>query len=165
MTPQESQDLIDYMYWARDRMLDAVDTISTEQFTRSMGNSFGSIRDTLVHMMWAEMIWLSRWLGETTSPKVSPEKYPDLTSVRVRWRQLELKLRAYFESVDAAKLSAPIGYKGLNGLPYETPLCQMLHHVANHSSYHRGQVTTMLRQLGAAAPKATDLIFFYRERG
>jgi uncharacterized damage-inducible protein DinB len=40
----------------------------------------------------------------------------------------------------------------------------MLQHVVNHGSYHRGQVTTLLRQLGAPAPKSVDLIAFYRER-
>ena len=57
-----------------------------------------------------------------------------------------------------------IDYKSTAGVAGASVLWQMLQHVVNHSTYHRGQVTTMLRQLGAAPPKAMDLIAFYRER-
>ena len=164
MNIQDAQTLIDFNYWARDRMLDAVNAVTTEQFTRSLGNSFGSIRDTLVHTMWAEMIWFSRWRGETTPPTFAPEAHPDAAAVRKAWSDHEVSLRDFFKTVDEQRLNAKIAYKNLNGLPYETPLWQMLQHVVNHGTYHRGQVTTMLRQLGAAPPKATDLIFYFREK-
>ena len=55
-------------------------------------------------------------------------------------------------------------YRTFNGEEMESAFSQMLQHVVNHATYHRGQVTTMLRQLGAPAPKSQDLIRFYRER-
>ena len=62
--------LVDYHYWARDRLLQAVDALTPEQFTRDMGNSFRSIRDTLVHLYFAEWVWHMRWHG--TSPVGPP---------------------------------------------------------------------------------------------
>jgi len=163
MTLEESRTLVEYSRWARNRILDAVATIPGEQFTRSLGNSFGSIRDTIVHMLWAEMIWLSRWRGEATAAKSSAESFPDVASIRKAWGEHDAGLDEYLKGVDEKRLQASISYKGLNGMPYETPLWQMLQHVVNHGTYHRGQVTTMLRQLGAAPPKGTDLILYYRE--
>ena len=55
-------------------------------------------------------------------------------------------------------------YRAFDGQETESVFCHMLQHVVNHATYHRGQVTTMLRQLGAPAPKPQDLIRFYRER-
>jgi len=68
-------------------------------------------------------------------------------------------------SRDEAGLSAVIEYRLLNGTPGATPFWQMLQHVVNHGSYHRGQVTTLLRQLGAPPPESLDLFTFYRQRG
>ena len=70
MNPQDVQTLLDYHYWARDRMLDAVEQLTGDQFTRDLGSSFPSIRDTVVHMFGAERNWYLRWRGE--SPAALP---------------------------------------------------------------------------------------------
>lgn len=75
----------------------------------------------------------------------------------------EKKLRAFFETMDEQGIQKVLPYKTLDGQDASSPLWQMLQHVVNHGSYHRGQVTTLLRQLDAAPPKAMDLIRFYRE--
>jgi uncharacterized damage-inducible protein DinB len=74
-------------------------------------------------------------------------------------------MRAYIEGLDDHDLDHAISYKLLSGQPGAAVLWHMIQHVVNHASYHRGQVTTMLRQLGAAPPKSTDLIIYYREIG
>jgi uncharacterized damage-inducible protein DinB len=94
---------------------------------------------------------------------LAPDGYPDLASVRRAWTNNEAKLRQHFEPLEEAGLQRVIAYKTLAGLESASPLWQMLQHVVNHASYHRGQVTTLLRQLGVAPPKGTDLITFYRE--
>ena len=66
MTADDLRLLLDYHYWARDRLLDATDALTQEQLTRDLGNSFRSVRDTLAHLHGSEWIWLSRWQG--TSP-------------------------------------------------------------------------------------------------
>jgi len=163
MNIQEARGLIHYNYWARDRVLNAVDALSEEQFTSNVTSSFGSVRDTLVHVLSAECIWLSRWKGESPSGMLAAAEFQTLNSVRKAWHEAEAKMRAFFETVDDGRLARVIEYKALNGQLFATPLFQMLQHVVNHGSYHRGQVTTLLRQLGVAPPKALDLIAFYRE--
>jgi uncharacterized damage-inducible protein DinB len=157
--------LLDYHYWARDRLLDAVEPLTPDQFTRDMGNSFRSIRDTVAHVYAAEWAWHSRWLGNSPTALLSPDLFPDVTAVRQAWMALEAKVRALLDSLDEDGIQRVIEYKLINGQPGASVLWQMLQHVVNHASYHRGQVTTLLRQLGANLPKSTDLIAFYRERG
>jgi uncharacterized damage-inducible protein DinB len=163
MNLQDTRNLISFHYWARNRMLDAVELIPVEQFTKEAGGSFGSVRNTMVHTLSAERIWLSRWKAETPPGPLSPEDFPNTGSLRSAWSDQEAKLRAYFEGLDEAQIQRVIPYKTLAGQDSSAVLWQMLQHVVNHASYHRGQVTTMLRQFGAAPPKATDMIVFYRE--
>jgi uncharacterized damage-inducible protein DinB len=165
VTIEDLHTLVDFHYWARDRMLDALEPLTQEQFTRDMGNSFRSIRDTTAHMYSAEWAWHSRWLGVSPAGPLSFDMFPDLATLRGTWSELEAKVRAYVGGLDDAGANRVIEYKLFSGAAGATPFWQMLQHLVNHGSYHRGQVTTMLRQLGAAPAKSVDLITFYRERG
>jgi uncharacterized damage-inducible protein DinB len=163
MNPDDLRRLLDYHYWARDRMLEAVDRLSPDQFTRSMGNSFGSVRDTIAHIYSAEWVWYSRWRGKSPTSMLAPELLPDPGSVRTAWLEHEQKVRAFFEPLDGAGIARVIEYTSLAGQPAASVLWHMLQHVVNHATYHRGQVTTLLRQLEAPPPRSMDLIAFYRE--
>ena len=165
MNVRDIHTLVDFHYWARDRMLEAVDRLTPEQFTRAMGNSFPSVRDTVVHIYGAEWIWHLRWRGETPKAMPVPDAFPDVAAVRRAWDEHEQKMRAFVQDLDDPRLERVIEYKTMAGQQGASPLWQMLQHVVNHASYHRGQVTTLLRQLGAAPPKSTDMITFYRESG
>ena len=156
--------LLDYHYWARDRLLDAVEALSPEQFTRVIASSFPSVRDTLVHMYSADWIWYRRWQGDSPGGLLSPGDFHDLASVRTAWAELEAGVRRHVDSLDQAGIDRATDYRLITGVHGSSLFWQMLQHVVNHSSYHRGQVVTMLRQIGAAAPKPLDLIAFYRER-
>jgi uncharacterized damage-inducible protein DinB len=157
--------LLDYHYWARDRLLDAVEPLSPDQFTRDMGNSFRSIRDTVAHIYAAEWVWHSRWLGHSPTALLPSDLFPDVAAVRQAWTDLEAKVRALLDGLEEDGIRRVIEYKFINGQPGASVFWQMLQHVVNHASYHRGQVTTMLRQLGVTPPKSMDLIAFYREMG
>jgi uncharacterized damage-inducible protein DinB len=163
MTFEDLQTLVDYHYWARDRMLVVVETVPPEQLTKNLRNSFGSIFDTVVHLYGADWIWRTRWDGESPTALPPPSSFPDLAAVRAAWDDEEQRIRAVLTRL-AADVSQPLQYRGWDGRTYTQPFWQMLQHLVNHGSYHRGQVTTMLRQVGAAPPKAMDLIAFYRER-
>ncbi|HEY1307420.1 MAG TPA: DinB family protein [Vicinamibacterales bacterium] len=164
MTLQEIQALLDYHYWARDRLLTAIEPLTHEQLTADRGNSFPSIFDTLVHLYGAEWVWCSRWEG--TSPPALPATatYPDLASLLVAWRETEQRLRALVHRLGEEGIQRPIQYRGWDGRPQAQIFWQMFQHLVNHGSYHRGQITTMLRQIKAPPPKSMDLIAFYRER-
>jgi uncharacterized damage-inducible protein DinB len=155
--------LLEFNYWARDRMFQAVGQLTPEQYTRDLGNSFKSVRDTLVHVYSAEWVWYTRWNGESPTTPVPADRYPDLASLHSAWIELEGQIRSFVDRQSESDAARVFEYRLMNGQPGRSPFWQMLQHVVNHGSYHRGQVTTMLRQLGAAPAKSTDLITFYRE--
>lgn len=163
MTLDEALTLLDYHYWARDRILAAVEGLTPEQYTRDLGNSFPSVHATLVHTCGAEWLWYHRWSGNSPAALPDPAAYPDLQSVREVWASLETKVRGLVVALSDADLGKVLGYRLLNGTEASSAFSHMLQHMVNHASYHRGQITTMLRQLGAPAPKSQDLITFYRE--
>jgi uncharacterized damage-inducible protein DinB len=144
-------------------MLDSCSSLSTEQFTRDLHSSFLSVRDTAAHIYGAEWLWLERWHGRIPSRLPAAADFPDLAALRARWAEHERNLNEYIRSLTSSELERVVQYKNTKGVPFKGPVWPMLQHVVNHSTYHRGQVTTLLRQLGAT-PVSTDLIAFYRER-
>ena len=163
MTLQDLKTLLDFHYWARDRMLDAADKLTSEQFTRDMGSSFKSIRDTLAHLYSAEWAWYQRWQGTSPAAALPFEQFPDVATIRQEWSTLESRVRGFLDARTDSDITRVIEYRMLNGTPGSSPLWQMVQHIVNHGSYHRGQLTTMYRQLGAEPAKSVDLIRYYRE--
>ena len=89
--------------------------------------------------------------------------FHDVAGLREAWSELETRLLRFAGSLTQDDLNRVLEYKTLKFGVYKNPLWQSMQHVVNHGSYHRGQITTLLRQLGAQ-PILTDLMHFYRER-
>ena len=162
MTIEEIRLLYDYNAWANRRSLDACAPLAAEQFSKQIASSFPSVRETLLHIMHAEWLWLERWLGRSPSGP-PPGEIADLAAVRLRWNTVESDLLRYVRGLTAADLDRVVHYRNTKGHAFSNPMWQMLQHLINHGTYHRGQIVTLLRQLGAA-PLSTDLIAFYREQ-
>jgi len=153
--------LLDYHYWAQERVFAAVEPLAPEQFTRDLGNSFPSVRDTLVHIHFAECAWHARWKGEPLPAPFSPAAFPDLETVRQSSKTHEATMRELLEQLGQDGVNEPMEYTSrMDGKHHRSLFWQMFQHVINHGTYHRGQVAMMLRQLGAT-PVGTDLIQFY----
>jgi uncharacterized damage-inducible protein DinB len=163
MTLTDLEILVDFHYWATRHVLAATETLSPEQFTRNLGNSFPSVRDTLAHLYGADWIWCSRWNGESPSGLPDPQMFPDAASLRTAWDAHEPQVRAALKRFGERGVDTPLEYVR-NGVRQAQPFAYTLQHVVNHGTYHRGQVVTMLRQLGVTQVPTTDLIAFYRER-
>ena len=163
MTPAEMQQLFDYNTWANHRSLQAASALSPEQFTKPLASSFSSVRDTLVHICGAEWVWHERFEGRSPSAIPDFSALQSVDALREHWTAQESKLLAFVRRVTQADLDAVMEYKTINFGVYKNPLWQSMQHLVNHGTYHRGQVTTMLRQLDAK-PILTDLMHFYRER-
>jgi uncharacterized damage-inducible protein DinB len=163
MNIEDFRVLYDFNAWANRRTLDASAALTPEQFTRDLGSSFRSVRDTLAHIFGAEWVWLERWHDRTPNGLPAAADFPDLETVRRRLTEMDRNLIDYVASLTPQDVQRVIQFKTLSGGPNSQPLGQCLQHLANHGTYHRGQVVTMLRQLGAK-PTGTDLIGFYRER-
>jgi uncharacterized damage-inducible protein DinB len=152
-------ELYRYNRWANARSLDAASKVSPADFTKEVGGSFASLRGTLAHVYGAEWIWLERWRG--TSPRKLPFAldFPDVETIRSRWQDVEREQKEFLDALDDARLTQVVSYVNLKGERFAYPLGRMLQHVVNHSTYHRGQIATLLRQLGAT-PLSTDLLLY-----
>ena len=154
--------LSDYTRWADAKMFDAVAKLSPEQFTKDLGSSLKSVRDTVVHLSSAQWIWLSRWTGTSPAAMWTAADYPTPASVREKNAALAEERAVFLSAQTEESLAKPCHYKNLKGEPYSYLLGQLMLHAVNHSTYHRGQVTTLIRQLGAQ-PVSTDLVVYYAE--
>ncbi len=163
MTPEQMRVLYDYNAWANRRHLEAAGKVTTEEFLRPMGSSFGSLRDTIAHIYGAESVWLERFQGQSPEGLPDVKQFHDVPSLKEKWAELETRLLAFVGGLKQQDLDRVIEYKTLKFGVYRNPLWQSMQHVVNHGTYHRGQITTLLRQLGAQ-PILTDLMHFYRER-
>jgi uncharacterized damage-inducible protein DinB len=161
MTADDLKTMVDYHYWALDRLLGAVAALTPEQYNRDLGSSFKSIRETLTHLYAAEWAWYSRWQGQSPTALLPGDRFPDLTALTAAWHENEKNVRAFLDEA-AGGVDRIIEYTLLSGQAGASPIWQMVQHVVNHASYHRGQVTTMLRQLGAEPAKSMDMIAYYR---
>ncbi|MFZ0961874.1 MAG: DinB family protein [Terriglobia bacterium] len=162
MIPLETlRELYEFNYWARDRQFQTCATFPSEQFLRPMGNSFSSVRDTLAHLLVVEWIWLERWEGRSPAREdtkaFAAEKFPTLESLQAAWGPVEKGVRDFLRACSEERLSQPLSYTNFQGEVWTYPLWRILYHVVNHQTYHRGQIATLLRQLGAT-PLQTDYL-------
>jgi uncharacterized damage-inducible protein DinB len=159
MNKQDVEYLYEYNRWANARLLTAASKLTPEQFSRDLQSSHRSVRDTLAHILAAEWIWLERWKGVSPNALLNPSDFPTVESLEKRWTVVEGDYTEFINGVTDGSLATVIAYTNTRGEEWAYPLVQMLQHVMNHSSYHRGQVTTMLRQLGAEVNPVDLLVF------
>ncbi len=168
---QEDVDLIyEYDRWANNRALQAASALNAEQFTRDLGGAFRSVRDTLVHIVGGEWIWLSYWNESSPSfafladlrtrrdALFNPQGFPDIGALQSKWTEVEKDQLEFVNRLTNESLQRLLPFRTI-----EVPLAHLMQHMANHSTYHRGQVALMMRQLGAE-PLATDFHVFLVER-
>lgn len=154
-----ARDLLLYMLWADREMLAAVREVRAEDLMRDAGVSFGSLFGTMSHMAGSQKIWLSRFLGKPLDYAPKPES-PDLLSWITFWEETAAGFNAFLAALTDEQLAAPLTWTSLKGDTATQPLWQLVAHVVNHASYHRGQVTSLLRQMGYPPP-STDLSRYF----
>lgn len=158
MNRSDIQVLYAYNRWANDRILEAAARVPPNLLMQDLQSSHSSVMGTLAHMFWSEWLWLGRW-QEAPPPGSSPLDCPGLPALRSRWHEIDEARRRFLEALTESDLDRPISYENPPGTPWTYSLVQMLQHIVNHSAYHRGQVSAMLRQLGAAAVPTDFLVF------
>jgi uncharacterized damage-inducible protein DinB len=169
MTKDDIQLLYEYDRWANNRVLQAASALSAEGFTRDLGGSFRSVRNTLLHIVGSEWSWLTYWKEPSPSSAFlenvwtrqgalfNPNAFPDLDAVRLKWAEIEREQVEFVNRVTNESLGRVLPVRAT-----QISLAHLMQHLANHSTYHRGQVTLMMRQL-AAEPLATDFAMFLLE--
>jgi uncharacterized damage-inducible protein DinB len=158
----ELQRLFDYNRWATRRLLDAAEALAPDELRRDLKSSFPSLIDTLTHMIGAEWVWLQRWKGTSPSAFADTSALDSVRAVRNRFDTLWREQQGFLDGLENGDETRDVAYKTFKGEPDKRPLGDLMRHVVNHATYHRGQVVTLLRQLGAVPP-ATDYIRWLRE--
>jgi uncharacterized damage-inducible protein DinB len=158
---KELSRLYHYDEWATNKLIDAAEKLDSAKLKKDLGASFGSLHGTLVHIYGAQFIWLARWKGSTPAGLPTVEQIPNVGELKDRWQKLRGEFREFLNSKTQEQLEQPFAYKDLKGNSWSEALYQQIQHVMFHSMYHRGQVVTLLRQLGEIPPQ-TDLIAYYR---
>ncbi len=152
-----------YHHWASDRVLESVAALSVDQLDEPWGGSFRSGRALLHHVVGAEFLWCERWNGR--SPKGFPE-FPATWSGRdylKEWKKIRAEQHEYMSGLSRDLLMGDLTYLNTKNEKWTYRLSEILIHVVNHGTYHRGQLTHLLRDMGLAAP-STDYILWMAEQ-
>jgi uncharacterized damage-inducible protein DinB len=164
MTKQYFIELADYNIWANAIVCGWLDEITDEQWNRHITSSFNSIRETLLHMAGAENVWEERMSGVPAPPWL-PDSFKGTKQEHIALLKMTSeKLKDFVVGFDESKLETKFYFKRLNGEENMMPYYQMLAHVFNHSTYHRGQLVTMLREAGFTNVSSTDLSAYYKHQ-
>ena len=153
---------VNYSHWASHKLLTYALTLPEEDVAKHIGNSHGSLLRTFQHTYYADRAWFHR-LNNTPRPGSDFEDAgagPSLAELDRDWWPLLTR----FEQI--ARNGDPLGvlrYKNLKGEPFERPIWQVILHIVNHGTYHRGQIASMMRQQGHQPP-STDLIYYYLQQ-
>ncbi len=162
MNVEDVARLYAYNQWANARFVAAAAALTEAQFTAQVTSSCPSVRDTLAHVVWVELAWLRRWRGESAGAPPAWLDSPTLPTLRGRLEEIESERARFLAQLSTDQLERTVHYRLLSGAARSSRLADLLVHVVNHSTYHRGQLTTILRQVGASPPKS-DFEFFAGE--
>ncbi len=155
----------DYSYWANRRYFTVAETLTDEQLHRMQGHSWGDVHAMLVHMMSSEWAWLQRWNGNTPKAHLNKDDFPALASVKERWDKVEAEMRSFIESQTEASLQSKITYSNFSGEMFSVPIYQMLMHVANHETHHRGELAAMFALMNVPHPEEEVIQYFLNVSG
>ncbi len=162
-TPEHFQLLARYNAWANGRLYDAVAALPAEGFSRNLGGFFGSLKGTLNHILVGDLIWFQRLSGQGAAPdKLDSLLFEDLGELRAAREAEDARILAYAGALTPEVLAGTLSYRNTQGEAFTQPLAQVLVHVFNHQTHHRGQAHQMLSQLGASPPPL-DLLYYLRE--
>jgi uncharacterized damage-inducible protein DinB len=152
---------LDYHAWASRRLLDTADKLTPAELSRDFKTSDKNVLETLAHIFGADRIWLARVKGESPTTLLAPEDR-HLGVLIEQWPAIQQRWKEWAAPLSDQNVQARIPYRDLKGNAWEQPLWQILLHVVNHGTHHRGQVSGFLRAMGHN-PQPLDLIAFYRE--
>jgi uncharacterized damage-inducible protein DinB len=162
MTLDDVRTLFAYDRWATAQLLDAARPLAPDLVSRPVGGSVGSLLGITTHMVGASWLWLERFHGRSPASVEGIDALTSIAAVRARTESVADGLQAYVAGLDPGALGTSVSYTSLKGDPFTMPLAELLLHVTNHGTYHRGQISMALRLLGAEAVPSTDFVIFQR---
>lgn len=164
MTPSELHDLVHYNSWAHRRLFDVIAGVPEELYMKQSGTSHGNMHGTVTHTVGAEELWLNRWTGKPATGIRKPDEFSGFSALRKHWEIVDSHIHDFCSSLTTENaIRAEIAYSDLKGNRYSQPLVQLIQHMVNHSSFHRGQMVMFLRQF-SFVPVSTDMVVYFREK-
>lgn len=161
MNLHDAQQLMAFNQWADRQFFDALRPLAVESYHRDLHTSHGGIHGTLAHLVGVEKAWLDRWRQQPATAAAEVAQLTSLDGLRAYWESVCAEMSAFLHSLDEPTLHQTLTTQSLIGQVTAT-YGQMIQHVVDHSSYHRGQIVAMLRQLGETPP-STGMMRFLRE--
>ncbi len=157
--------MAEYNSWANARLYRMAGQLSDEQYRRDVGTYFKSLHGTLNHLLTADRIWMRRLTGTGNHPvKLNAIVFDDLPSLTAARRAEDERIANFVRELTDAQLQEVWTYQTLNGTPQKQMRREILAHLFNHQTHHRGQAHTVLTVLGIAEPEPWDLLLMQRER-
>lgn len=162
-----------YNQWMNQRLYVAAGQLSDAQRKAHVGAFFGSVHDTLAHVLWADLVWLGRVTGSRRyDPAALPgaaqarQGYgrglcPDFADLECERAALDASILQWVEGLTPTALQATVAYGNVGGTAYSHPLWWVVAHFFNHQTHHRGQVAALLHQAGVEVG-VTDLMVMLR---
>ena len=161
MTAQGIRFLFAYNSWATNRVFESLMKVAEDDYRRDLKSSHGGIHGTMTHLVGAEKIWLSRWIGKSETSLLPEKEVPSLAALKEIWEDVASRTAKFVARLDDEKLLSTFNFTTSQGKTLTHVYQHALQHLVNHSTYHRGQIAALMRQVGAQ-PIGTDLITFYR---
>jgi uncharacterized damage-inducible protein DinB len=147
-TKEHLREMFEFLRWADQQMMAAARQVPEAGYYQDQGISIGSIHKLLVHCMAAQWIWLSRWRGESPTRLESHEDYPTRDALEQRWPLVHSAMLDFLGLQSPKSLAREVQYKNTRGEVFSVPLGELMLHVLDHASYHRGQLNTMVKHAG-----------------
>ncbi len=155
--------LYGYDAWANGRVFETAAKLDPDRYFARPGGIFDSVHDTLVHIVWAQWVWLRRWLGESPRATFSPTDFEGIADLRRRWEEVEAETQTYIGGLDEAGLGGLLVYRDTRDVEHAFPLWQTLLHQVNHATQHRSEAALMLTGLGHS-PGELDFVRYLEGR-
>ena len=154
-----------YNLWANERIGHLLMAQEDSILYAKQKSSFASIAKTIFHIWDAEVIWLTRMQGGALTDWPSKKFVGGKAEMLRGFINSSTELLQFIKGKDASFIDHKIVYKNLKGDTFDSSIEEILFHVVNHGTYHRGQIITLLRESGVTQLVTSDMINWFRERG
>jgi uncharacterized damage-inducible protein DinB len=153
--------LAGYTNWADKKAIEWLNQISEEQWEQVLVSSFSSIKLTAIHIASAQKIWIDFWNNAPDPVYLSAEFKGTKNELIEIWKKASAGLKDFIETYPEENYFRPVTFIYPRGGEGQLEFQQTFSHMVNHSTYHRGQLVTLLRQVGFTELSSTDLATYY----